>query len=372
MDESLNLNSSQPQNPAPYSQSPNNPRLSQNQPYVELSPGASPSQKKRKKVRRLLLFIFILAVLGFTYFFVDYRAIIDTIAGIGYTPDATMSQLIERISLSDSGDRILRASRPQLEDKTSFNQHCPTVSAKTSTLGCYYARHIYVYNIQNDDLDGIREVVLAHELLHAVWQRIDLRTRNDTIAPLLTEVYHAHRDLLESHMEYYETDDQLDELHSVIGTQISPDLMPGALREHYERYFSDHRAIVSLYDQYNGRFMALKSRSDELAAQISAKKTAIETKTSAYQTSYERLNADIEDFNSRAQDGYFSSQSNFTAERNSLIARQNRLSQEYAALSRLVDEANQLVAEYNKTVILQEELYSSIDSSAPAPNTLDT
>ena len=123
---------------------------------------------KNRVWRKLLAFV-CAAGLAFLLYQLFYYPIFDTVASIGYQPSAEMSTVIDNIELTDNGMRILRASRPELQDATAFSQNCPNVSTETSTLGCYYARHIYVFDVDNAELNGIKEAVLAHELLHAVW-----------------------------------------------------------------------------------------------------------------------------------------------------------------------------------------------------------
>ncbi len=45
---------------------------------------------------------------------------------------------------------------------------------RNAILGCYNpsSRDIYIYNVTNSELDGVKEVTAAHEMLHAAWERL--------------------------------------------------------------------------------------------------------------------------------------------------------------------------------------------------------
>jgi hypothetical protein len=67
---------------------------------------------------------------------------------------------------------------------------CLSNDADTSILGCYYDRKIYIFDVDSDELNGVHQSTLAHELLHAIWERHP----DDEIAKELGAVYQKYHD----------------------------------------------------------------------------------------------------------------------------------------------------------------------------------
>src|SRR5690606_38163618 len=114
-----------------------------------------------------------------------------------------------------------RATHPEIASADEFNQDCPRQEANSPILGCYSTGHIYIYDITNDALDGIEEVTAAHELLHAIWDRMSANDQQ-RIGGLLRSTYAtiSNKELKER-MDYYQRNEPgqfENELHSIIGT----------------------------------------------------------------------------------------------------------------------------------------------------------
>ena len=229
-------------------------------------------------------------------------------------------------------------------------------------MGCYYDWRIYVYDVDNAELDGIKEAVLAHELLHAVWQREKSWTK-DELEPLLRDVYAWNKEELADHMKSYDEGNFVDELHSVIGTQVDPARLPLRLRDHYASYFKNHAKIVAYFNQYNNKFVVLKKDMDSLSDSIAKNKDEIEKRTQQYRRDSQKLNDDIDVFNNRAANGFYSNRSyQFNIDRQELVQRQHAVDAQYDRLSGLVDDTNRQVDEYNNKLAESNELYRSINS----------
>lgn len=322
-----------------------------------------PTKPKKKIGGKIVTIIVVIAAALLVWHYSDF--ISDVAIGMFYQPEAEIADVIEHIDLTDSGSRILRASRPELQPAASFNQSCPSVSAETSTLGCYYHRQIYVYDIDNEELEGIKEAVLAHELLHAIWDRMSDGERND-LEPVLRQIYAENEPELSEHMSSYETEDYVDELHSVIGTQLDSSKLGSKLREHYAKYFNNIDRIVSYFNAYDELLTGQRKLANQMYDEIQSLKAEIDSRSAAYTAENEKLSADIDDYNARAAIGYstLAERNALENERNQLINRQNLQQQEYEALSSLVDTANQKVAEYNQLVDHLGELMRSVDSTS--------
>lgn len=329
---------------------------------------SAPRYKRLRIVAGAFVVVFLLCLVAITT--VGYHVIYDSLLGLSYRPGAEMRQIISDIKLTDKGERIVKASAAELQDADSFNRNCPNATAETSVLGCYYNWKIYVYDINNAELNGIKEAVLAHEVLHAVWQREHWWIK-DELEPILRNVYWQNRADLAEHMETYSEEDLVDELHSVIGTQIDPQKLPQRLREHYRSIFRDHAQIVAYFNQYNDKFVQLKREMDEMTAAIDEMKSEIDKLTAKYEANSRKLSEDISTFNRRAADNYYVDKQKFDADRAALVSRQEALNREYEELSDLVDEANAKIDEYNQKAIRTSELYKSINSNVEKVKSVD-
>ena len=298
------------------------------------------------------------ALAAVVYFVFDYNYFMDLIVARNYTPSAQMQTLIDDVALTKNGNRIMRASLPVLQNADDFNRNCGDMEEDTASLGCYVDGKIYIYDIENDELKGIKQAVLAHELLHAVWKRTSVIERN-RLGVYLDDVYNEHLDSLSEHMKYYPEDSYLDELHSIIGTQVALDEMPQALAQHYEKYLENQGKIVEYYNTYSNRFAEIQTRLEELSAEIQKMRSEIDRETESYNKKYNQLESEIIAFNNRVNRGLGT-----LDEYQELNSRKLALREEYDELNAKVDKVNELIAEYNKNYVHAGELYESIDSNA--------
>ncbi len=346
--------------------------LTINEPIEPEKREAIEPQKTKKSGKGLVIKLAAtLAVLGIVAFAatqIDYVAVVDNITATGYEPSPEMSALINDLSLTSDGMRILNATRPELQEAEQFNANCSNNNdaSNTSTLGCYSGRRIYIYNIARVDLDGIRQVTLAHEFLHAVWERMSDSER-ETLQEHLQALFDTNEDL-RKHLESYRLDEKYNELHSVIGSQISPNQMPAQLRDHYAKYFSNHSKIASFYNKYHSVFEETEKREKELKEQITERREKLNELRDAYTKSNASLSRDINDFNSRSRTGAFSSQEEWLAERQALLNRQEAQQQDYQTLLDYTNEINDLISQYNENSIRVNNLYKSIDSNVSRPD----
>ena len=295
----------------------------------------SESQKPKKShIKRLLITLLLLVIGAAIVFLSDFYLIADTIAGFSYKPSSEMAAVTEHLSLTGKGERILKASRAELQNADNFNINCPSDAEGTSVLGCYYDWRIYIYDINYNLIQKLN-------LYEIVDQRQYWKTQKT-----------------------YSDDYFVDELHSIIGTQIEPSALPLKLRDHYSQIFKDHAQIVAYYNRYNDKFVSLRKELAEIGEKIDQMKKEIETKTESYRQKTETLSKDIDAFNRNAANGYYSGNSSqFEYDRAQLIARQEALDKEYQDLTDLVDSTNKLVEQYNSNVARSSDLYGSINSN---------
>ncbi len=332
------------------------------------------SPHKRRGVFATLLVSIVL--LGASLFVaLNPQYISDMVRFWTYEPTSQIGSIASDIQFTDNGKFLFYASRPVVADSQSFNQSCDRKEQNTAIIGCYVNDTIYVYDVTNDKLDGVKEVTAAHEMLHAVYQRLSLGEKEEVnqlveteYAKLSVDPAYAERMAFYARTEPGERDN---ELHSIIGTELSS--IDPKLETHYARYFKDRSKIVAYYNKYNGAFKQLKEQSETLAAQLDALSKKIESDKAAYGAEVAALNADIEEFKRRDAANDFDSVAKRNAE---LVALKSRIAATdkkrdtvIAAIQSEVGQYNELVNEYNATQIQSQELFKSIDStvvSAPS------
>lgn len=288
----------------------------------------------------------------------------DLFLSFQYSASPELSSLENDLELTDSAGLILRASHPSLESREEFNILCDSHDEQISVLGCYTDRKIYIYNIEESELSGIKESTLAHELLHAVWARTPSSER-DHISRLLAEVYNQqeYHDQLAEDLETYDDAERVDELHSRIGTEIAN--LPAELESHYAKYFKNQDKVVDFYENYITPFRELSEEIDNLSTELEKLNQEIEEKTPAYYKSAEKLSAEIDEFNNCARtSGCFTTEYAFNVRRNQLLASQSEIESAYEKLNKMINDYNKLVEEYNANVIRGETLESVINSNA--------
>lgn len=333
---------------------------------------SSTSSKKHKTAGHLLgLIAAIVSIVIAAFLFLNRQYAVDQLTAWQYKPTDAISSLVTRTGMSGTGKFLFYASQPSIENADTFNKQCGKQEASTAILGCYNGTHIYVYNVTDARLDGIKEVTAAHEMLHAAYARMS-DSEKSKVDSLLEAEYAKLKDdkQFSERMAFYartEPGERDNELHSVIGTEvgsISPEL-----ETHYKTYFDDRSKVVALHDNYAKVFSDLQNKSDSLSAQLTALGNKIESESLAYNKDVTQLNKDINAFNSRASNGDFSSQSAFDAARAALVARANQLDTTRQQINAEVAQYETLRQELASVASQSEALNKSIDSSlAPAPS----
>ncbi|GHD82468.1 hypothetical protein CLV85_2528 [Salinibacterium amurskyense] len=274
-----------------------------------------------------------------------------------FEPSSTVRAYVTSAAMSEEGEFLFYASQPVVQENPEFNSTCSNVEENFGVLGCYFpsSKAIYLFDVTDERLAGIEEVVAAHEMLHAAWDRLsdDERAR---LTPLLEAEADRMKDDPEfaTTLEFYaktEPGERSNELHSIIGTEFA-DLSP-ELEEHYATYFTDRATVVALHEKSNAVFTEQLDASKKLVEQLDALRGTIDDDYATYNSGYDSLNADIDSFNARADRGDFATLDQFNRERNQLINRQDELNALYDTI-----EAN--VATYDGLVVQLEDLNATI------------
>ncbi len=317
-------------------------------------------KKMTTRGARVTLIAIVALIVVFWIVMLNKTFIFDTIAAWTYGPSKEMADIRLSLDLTTDGERIFNASHPILNSREDFNMACGSYQNETAVLGCYAGRQIHVYNVDTKELNGIKESTSAHELLHAIWARLE-QTEKNRLKPLLDEVYNKS-EKLKSELENYSEKDREDELHSRVGTEIKD--LGSELENHYSKYFKDQDKIVSYYDSYIKPFETLKNQIKELSKTLETLKKQIDEKTKEYQARAEKLNQEISEFNNCASTlNCFTSRGEFNARRGELTAEQSAVNTLYGELDTTIKEYNSKVGEYNDNILKNQDLENLINSN---------
>lgn len=294
----------------------------------------------------------------------NYRQIADRFIVMQFTPTQQVRQIVADTHLTELGERILLANRPEINEAKTFNTHCAEEEKTNAVLGCYDGENIYLFAIKNDELKGIVEVTAAHEMLHAAYDRLHFWEFND-VRHLIEKEYDrlkADKNFVERMKVYSDLpyEDQVNELHSVIGTEV--DTLSPELEEYYKRYFVDRKKIVKLHDNYADTFERLEKESAALSEKINKDVEKINTIVVQYNADVDALSAAIDNFNARADAGSFTSRQQFSAERNQLVYRSQTLDNTYTAIQKMIADNDADRKKYNEISLHINELNASINS----------
>lgn len=305
--------------------------------------------------------------------FVNRQAIVDQFVVWQFRPVPEVVTVSEAAHLSDQGKFLFYASRPSLLARDAFNEACrSSATEQTAVLGCYSANRIYLFNIDNAQLDGIKEVTAAHEMLHAAYQRLSSAERQHVDSLLSVQSFGKDEGRINQLLSEYaksEPGERLNELHSILGTEVAT-LSP-ELEAYYSQYFSSREKLVSLSQQYQTVFAQLKSRQESLVADLNRLADTIDQSGSAYKRNLQVLSSDVEGFNARAQSGSMS-RSEYDSERASLESRQSGLRSDYDSIQALIaqyeKERTELASINTEANVLNRSINSSLK---PVPDAID-
>ncbi len=261
----------------------------------------------------------------------NYEGLMDYYALSTYKPGAELMGFESRIGLSASARATLYRSNPAFDSKTSFNTDCDTRPHELE-LGCYYHGRIYVLHIDNASLAPEMDVVSAHELLHAQWDKLSAVERA-TLSNELERVYGlvADADLRDRMASYAvsEPGEQANELHSILGTEYA-NLSP-VLEAHYAKLFPNRGQIVSAHNAYKAVF---ETRRIELETELS--------KIRSEKARLSLMNHELDGYRAGGQIQAY----------NALVPQQNKL----------VDQINTNIGSYQVAVDEYNALSKSLDS----------
>lgn len=323
------------------------------------------SQPKAKRASWLGWVVSAFLIIGSLFLWMQRQYVVDAIQYVQFTPSDAIRQVAEDAGFTEDAVFTFYATRPVIESSATFNQHCERREANSPILGCYSANRIYIFDITDERLKGIKVVTAAHELLHAEYDRLP-KAEKDRLNALLQKEYESGTNpRLEERMAYYaktQPGQDLNELHSIVGTEfesINPEL-----EAHYARYFKDRQALVTLHEQVENQFESLSEEADQLVSQIEALASTINADTKRYNEQVVELNAAVEEFNSRASSpGGFTTQAEFQAARQALLRQSENLAEFRQTIQSNIAQYKSLLAKLDSINAESASLNQSLDST---------
>lgn len=314
--------------------------------------------RKKSEITRKLLWLVLIVVI-FTII-LNRQVILDFFRSITYSPSVEMLEIRENLKLTPRGEFLFNASRPELKTEEEFNSNCRSYDELAAVLGCYTEQKIYVYNVPSDELNGILGLSTAHELLHAVYERMSEAERDELKADL-EKVYKDNYEILSEEVLNYDEAEQLEEIYVRAGTEIKN--LPEKLERHFAEIFIYQDKIVSFYESYIEVFRKLEQEFKDLEAEMAELNRLVDAKTAEYENGVLNLNSEIAGFNDCANTaGCFTSDYEFLRRRNELLSWQNSLEALYGEISGLIEKYNANAVKYNNNVVRHENLQNLINS----------
>ena len=327
------------------------------------------SQKKNKAIALLQWLGALVLLTGGVWFWAHRQLITDTVAYVSYQPTAQIQDVAKRSKLTDEGRFYFYASKPELEKNTVFNNSCQRKEAKSPILGCYTGTQIYLFDVTDQRLEGIEEVTAAHEMLHAVYDRLS-SSQKEHVDTLLQRAYdRVKTPELTERMSYYqraEPGEYSNELHSILPTEFS-DLGP-KLEAYYKQYFSDRAAIVALHEKVQAVYEKLDSQSKALIVEAKQLQASVKADSATYAAEKQQLNNDIDAFKQRNNNYGFTSQAEYDASKAELDRRIDNFNALVTRINANIDRYNTILKKLDSINAQISSLNRSIDSTiTPAP-----
>lgn len=288
------------------------------------------------------------------------QAIFDWWRLRGYEPSATVAQLATDTTMTPSAQHLFYVFRPELNDKSSFRSYCTEWAEATVVLGCYVTnRGIYLYDVQDPRLQGVKQTTAAHEMLHVAYQRLSADERR-RINALLEEAYKNVTDTrIRATIDAYKKngDDAVNELHSILATEVAT--LPPELEAYYKRYFSDRSKLVGYYLAYEDEFTSRQQKVEQYDAQLEALEARVTSNKASLEYQAQQLDTE------RVQLDNYLAAGNYQAYNAGVINFNNQVRQ-YNALADAtradIASYNSIATERNQVALEHHDLTSALDS----------
>lgn len=315
---------------------------------------------KVQAFKRIFGFVLTVAiVVGLFLAWVNRQDIYDWYRLQSYDPPAEIVQLADDTTMTEYARRVFYVSQPLVVDSQEFNAACRPES--TIVLGCYISdKGVYIYDVDDSRLAGVKQVTAAHELLHAIYARLS-SSEKDNLDEMTARAYSAVDDarLKKTIEEYRKRDASVvpNELHSILATEVRT--LPTELEEYYTQFFTDRSAVVSYSERYEAEFENRRSKVDQLDERLSQLKFEIDAAKADLELQYSALTSEKSNLDALLAGGQTAEYNSRVPGFNSQVSTYNRSVKD---LDAQINTYNQLVKERNAVAVEVQGLVDSIDS----------
>jgi hypothetical protein len=277
-----------------------------------------------------------------------------------YEPPVAVVRLANDASFNDEGRKLFYVHYPELLNKQNFQGKC-SLTEETIVLGCYISNDkIYVFDVEDDRLEGVEQVTAAHEMLHAAYDRLSDSERT-YIDELVLAYYKELNDprLNETIDNYRKRDPTVvpNELHSILATEYGD--LPQELEDYYSQYFVNRSIVVGYSNNYEAEFTKLEEQIEVYEKQLKELEASInerENQLVQLGVALEFEKNQLEDLRSDPQ-----SYNNAVESFNVKVRDYN----EQIRILRIdVETYNEIVNKRNEIALQEQELIDSIDTRA--------
>lgn len=295
-----------------------------------------------KKALSAVLVLVLLSLPVLVYF--NAEALTDWWRLRNYQAPAAVSALAANDTMTAYARHVFYVNHPDLESNAAqFRNDC-NESEQTIVLGCYHSDQngIFIYNVQDQRLAGVQQVTAAHEMLHAAYDRLNSKDKNN-IDKMLMDYYNndlSDQRIKDTINDYRQTEpnDLVNEMHSIFGTEVAD--LPAPLEAYYAKYFTNRQVITGYASNYQAEFTNRENQIKADDAQLAALKNQIQSEESSLQSQSVQIDADRSKLDSERASGD-------TASYNAGVPAFNNEVEDYnAGVRRLrgdINEYNQLV-----------------------------
>lgn len=320
-------------------------------------------------MKRRITGLVILLLVGITgvFLYTQRQYVHDQYVVLTTTLQPRSAALLPSLDLTKSGTFYYQASRPLVLPASDFNNSCgKVIQEQTIVLGCYTNKRFYVYDVNDEQLSGVQEVTAAHELLHAVYERLSVSEKQELGKELRATAASIDNQRFNDTIQQYKISEpgQIEnELHSILGTEIA--VLPRSLEEHYSKYFKDRQKIVYYAKQYESVFTKnedqIKEYDQQLAelrTQIDSLSTTLDKQQQSISTSKTRLDTLKNTENIQAYNQAVPVYNQLVNSYNNTLSELKNRTNEYNAI---VEARNSLAAAQNELVKKLDSTYQPIE-----------
>lgn len=325
---------------------------------------------KTKRSTGFQLVLLIISIVLFVLVYYYNQAIADWWKLRNYTPSAAVSQLATDDTMTPAARHLFYINHPNLQGGTTFSTNCKNTSEKTIIFGCYHPVElgIYVQPVSDERLQGVEQVTSAHEMLHAAYDRLDNKTKQQVDGWL--EDYYQHdltdqriKDTIDAYKQS-EPDDVVNEMHSIFGTEVNN--LPTNLENYYKRYFTNREAVVAYANHYKEAFISREQQIKDYDAQLANLKQTIEAEQASATSQHEALINRQQTLNQAKAGGDIATYNAGVAGYNQAVDTYNQTA---TKLKADITDYNNLVTARNALVVEEQHLVGEISGTDTQPVT---